>query len=156
MINSSQPSEITVLENYGILIKNVIKPLTLLNSCGYGPKTLKGSFFITFSNCSINIGDSRFDSKIFKFVAKPDIIPLHFVEVNETFVHTNKVEEMHELQTNNRHRINHLESSNLQSRSFHLGSVAVISIIVMSIFIYVIRELRGIRAFIHIQAPNAA
>lgn len=37
---------------------------------GNGPKTLTGSFFITFSNCSVIIGEKQNDSKTFKFEAK--------------------------------------------------------------------------------------
>ncbi|XP_062538293.1 uncharacterized protein LOC134206585 [Armigeres subalbatus] len=63
---SLKSPEIKPLENNGILLKNIIKPLTLQNSCGYGPKNLTGSFYITFFN------------------SKLDVIPLHFVEVNRS------------------------------------------------------------------------
>lgn len=154
--NSFKSPEIKVLENNGILLKNVIKPIALQNSCGYGPKNLTGSFFITFSNCSINIGGTRYDSKTLKFEAKLDIIPLHFVEVNKTSTRTDPVEEMQQLQTNDRHRINLLETTNLKNSSINLGSLIIISLIMTSIFIYVIREIQSIRNFIRIQIPSTS
>lgn len=149
-------AEIRVLENNGILLKNFVKPIVLQNSCGYGPKNLTGSFFITFFNCSVNIGGTNYDSKIFKFELKPDIIPLHFVEVNETVTKTDVVEEMHQLQTHNRMRINLLETHNHQKTSINLGTFIFTSLIITLVFIYITREIRNIRNFIQIQEPNAS
>lgn len=129
---------------------------TPVNSCSYGPKNLTGSFFITFFNCSINIAGNSTDSKIFKFEVKPVIIPLHFVEVNETANKIDVMEEMHQLQSHNRKRINLLEANKDQKKSINVGTLIIISVIITTIFIYITREIRDIRNFVKIQEPSTS
>lgn len=154
--NDKSTADIQIIENNGILVKNAFNPIHLNNTCGFGPKNLTGTFFITFNNCSITIGSTRFDSKVFRFDKKPDILPLNFVSVNKTKVIVEPMEILHDLQVNNRHRINHLETSKQQDNLLNLGSIVIMALFATIIFAYIIREVCSIRKFIRIQQPNSA
>lgn len=149
---SNHPSslETEVIENYGILVKNTLPTVLLTNTCGYGPKHLVGTFFITFNNCSITIGNRSYDNKMFRFEEKIDILPLHFVSINRTDI-VKPIEALEKLQINNRHRINHLEITNKNDNLANIGGIVIIATISITIFFYLIKENFSIRKFIQIQ-----
>lgn len=153
-ISDTSSSVIKIIENNGILVKNAFIPVHLENTCGYGPKNLTGTVFLTFNNCSISIGNTRYDSKSFRFDTKPDVLPLQFVTVNKTDVMTEAMEILHDLQANNRHRINNLESTNQTDNLVNKGSIVIMALIATTIFIYLIKKVWRIRECIRIQPPS--
>ncbi|XP_055623731.1 uncharacterized protein LOC129767135 [Toxorhynchites rutilus septentrionalis] len=154
-ISDTSTSAIKIMENNGILVKNAFIPIQLNNTCGYGPKNLTGMFFITFNNCSISIRNTRFDSKVFRFDKKPDILPLHFVTVNKTNIIVEPMEMLHDLQTNNRHRINHLEIINKKTSLVNYGIIVSIVLFATIFFAHVMKEICSIRKFLRIQQPSS-
>lgn len=154
-ISDRSSSEIKVIENNGILVKNAINSMHFENTCGYGPKNLTGTFFITFNNCTISIGNTSYDSKTFRFRAKPEILPLHFVIVNKTDVVMKPMEILHDLQTNNRHRINHLELTKQKDSLVNIGSIVIMALLATTILSYLVVEISRIRKFIKINPQNS-
>ena len=140
--NHPNTPEIQVIESSGILVMNAIKSVHLQNTCGFGAKNLTGTFFITFNNCSIDIDQKQFDSKTFKFYTEPVILPLHFVNVKKANIKIKPMEELQDLQLNNRHRINRLEDTNQRDNLWSLGSIIIIMLIVTVVLIYIIKEVR--------------
>lgn len=137
--------EINVIESNGVLIKNAIIPVQLQNTCGFGAKNLTGTFFITFDNCSIDIDRKHFDSKIFKFSSEPNILPLHFAKINKTDTNMEPMEQLQDLQLNNRHRINRLEDSNLRDNMFGIGTIVMIMLFIIVTMTYLTKEIQGLR-----------
>lgn len=151
----SSTSKIQVIDNNGILVKNDHKSVHLENTCGFGAKNLTGTFFVTFDNCSINIDGERFDSKTFHFDTKPNTLPLHFGRINETNVKIHPMEELQDLQINNRHRINQLEDTKQRDNLMNIGSIVIIILIVSALLTYIIKEVQGLRKSITISVPES-
>lgn len=147
-------SEVKVIEDNGILIKNAIKPVQFQNSCGFGAKNLTGTFFVTFDNCSIDINQKHFDSKIFKFLSRPNILPLHFTKINESTIKIEPMEQLHELHLANRRRINQLVDTN-QRNLISIGSIVIVVLFATVMLSYLVVETSRIKKFIKIVPQDA-
>lgn len=58
----NEKAEIKIIDDGMLLIKNVVPPKKLANTCGIGNHTIEGSFLISFRNCSVIIKEETFDN----------------------------------------------------------------------------------------------
>lgn len=149
-------SEVQIMENNGILVKNAIKPVYLQNTCGIGAKNLTGTFFVTFDNCSIDIDQQHFDSRTFQFSSEHLILPLHFVNVKKTNVKVKPMEELQDLQLTNRHRLNRLEDVNQRDNLVNIGSIIMLTLIVTAVLIWIIKEVHRLQEKTAIRVPGSS
>lgn len=68
-----------------LLVKNVIQPILLINSCGMGSHSITGSFLISFRNCSVTVFNNRCRLSIRNHKQAVTIVPNVFQNTRHMF-----------------------------------------------------------------------
>ncbi|XP_035773875.1 uncharacterized protein LOC118456872 [Anopheles albimanus] len=92
-------TEVTAIENYGILVKST-QAVTLENTCEFGNRNISGSFFINFRNCTVSVNGVKYENR--QMQGQPSILPLNSVQIETKKIHPNAFQSMTHLHISNR------------------------------------------------------
>ena len=155
-VKTRMESEIKIINNLGVLIKNSIAPTLLQNNCGFGPRNLTGTFLISFKNCSISLDGKQFNSKMFKGETEVDILPLHSVNVEEATIETEPIDNLEQLHIHNRRKLEHLEIVHRKTGIFSIGTIFLVTGIIMAILSFIHREVRNLKMKVTVKVPTTS
>ncbi|XP_050094251.1 uncharacterized protein LOC126576964 isoform X2 [Anopheles aquasalis] len=122
--------EVTIIENYGVLIKNA-QLTTFGNTCGYGKRNLTGTFFVYFKNCTISVDKTQYGNKQMEFEEQPKVIPLNSIVIETNGMHFDAFQNMTKLHIDNREKITKLEKTNTTLIVQHATSLFIIIILIL-------------------------
>ncbi|XP_055546186.1 uncharacterized protein LOC129730680 [Wyeomyia smithii] len=132
--------EVKSMGNGKILIRNALKAVQLKNSCSYGPKNLTGSFLITFRDCSVEIENQSFENTQLDYSNILEMLPLQSTLINKSKTIVTDTQILQQLHTNNRKRIEVLETNN-----HHVSYGGTFTVIILLIITgYLFKEIRTI------------
>lgn len=135
MEDDRRPAIITVDDGV-IITKNVKANFT--NTCGAMNHTIQGSMLISFKQCTVIIGEKKFENKLEEI--KINLIPF-FAEIKQRDFHKNiNLEDLHDLHLKHRGHLEQLEiRREKEKETYYIAAMvlAVIITIVISSTIYI-------------------
>jgi Gypsy protein len=110
-----------------VLVKNTLRPIKIKNTCGIADHTIQGTFFISFSNCSISINGETFDNVEIRHREKFELLPSFEMKINQKNIEPLiDLHALHDLHIKNRDKLREIQENHQESKSTLLTSVFII------------------------------
>lgn len=121
---------IVVVDDGVIITKNL--KTSFANTCGAMNHTISGSMLISFKNCTIIIGDKKFENRLEE--VKIDLIPI-FPNIEEKNFHTSiSLNDLHDLHVNHRQKLETLEiERQIEKKTYYMAIIAITVVITLVI-----------------------
>ena len=148
-----QQSSITQMSN-SVLLLNEIND-TLITTCDVDNRTLVGSYFVSYENCSVTIRNHTYSNRILETIQQPIFIPSTNLKIERKS--TNPTITVHTLHALHRLNLKHLDHLKLQTSSHHctiLGGLSLTSTAIILLTLYIFIKARSQSSSITITHKN--
>lgn len=130
--------EIKQLTENHIVIKNA-SSTKMTTDCKLSDRTLKGTYLISFTNCSVTLDNKTFINREIHIKPRHNIIPLAGIYINQSDFELPEItiEKLHQLHIHNRHQLSELKQTSVHHTytSVGLSSISIFSVVAVAVYL---------------------
>lgn len=121
-----------------ILIKNAIKATKLTNTCGIADHVIKGTFYVSFSNCTVSINGETFENIEVKHREKFELLPSFEMTIRQRNIEPLiDLHDLHDLHIKNREKLRGIEENHKESETNIVATILLIVPIIIIVTVII-------------------